>query len=58
MANEDLEGFMCAVVTVIVYKLSETVVVVCSYECKCPINPVTNPNLVSSDTYHVGIYCV
>jgi hypothetical protein len=26
------------------------VIVIYSYECKCPINPVTSPNLVSSYT--------
>jgi hypothetical protein len=25
---------------------SETVVVICSYDCNCPINPTTNPNPV------------
>jgi hypothetical protein len=23
----------------------------CSYECKCPINPTTNPHLVTNRTY-------
>jgi hypothetical protein len=35
-------------------QLSETVVVICSYVLfKRSVNPITNPNLVSSHTYHV-----
>jgi hypothetical protein len=41
---------MCAVVTVI-FGVTQ---ILFRYECKCPINPVINPNLVSSPS-HVTI---
>jgi hypothetical protein len=43
---------MCAVITVISFGLllSEIVVVICSYACKCPINPLPNPEPDSGHT--------
>jgi hypothetical protein len=44
------EKFLCAAATVIFGVCPQIVVVICSYECKCPINPITNPNPIYSHT--------
>jgi hypothetical protein len=36
--------------------LSETVVVICSYICKCLVNPITNPNPIYSHSKIVTIF--
>jgi hypothetical protein len=48
---------MCAVVTVILWVCNSVRLsyLFCSYECECPINPVTSPNLVSIHS-HVTIF--
>lgn len=52
----DMEGFIHATVNCKVYKLVKLLLLLIVMVCNCPVNPVMNPNPISSNLPHDTVF--